>query len=138
VVVVNLGTNDDGAFHSPEWRDEATGQIHKQRLNEDGSYHPEDLAAFEAAVAEFLHRLRLYNSHAHIIWAYGMLGIPLMPAIHRGVDAYIKATGDERVSVFQLPNMTSETAGARTHPGLLAHKQTAQELSGYIKGILQI
>lgn len=136
VVVVNLGTNDGGAFHSPEWRDEATGQIYKQRLNEDGSYHEADLAAFEAAVTKFLGKLRHHNNNAHIVWAYGMLGIPLMPAIHRAADAYIKATGDKKVSVFQLPNMTSETAGARTHPGLLAHRQAAQELSGYIKGLL--
>ncbi|KAI7253061.1 hypothetical protein KC345_g11418 [Hortaea werneckii] len=136
VVVVNLGTNDDGAFHSPEWQDEVTGQRVKQRLNDDGTYHAADLAAFEAAVTKFLGKLRHYNKNAHIVWAYGMIGIPLMPAIHRAVDAYVKATGDKKVSVFQLPNMTSETAGARTHPGLLAHKQTAQELSGYIKGLL--
>jgi lysophospholipase L1-like esterase len=136
VVVVNLGTNDDGAFHSPEWQDEVTGQRYKQRLHEDGSYHEADLAAFETAVTKFLGKLRRYNNNAHILWAYGMLGIPLMPAIHRGVDAYVKSTGDKKVSVFQLPNMTNETAGARTHPGLLAHQQTAQELSGYIKGLL--
>lgn len=136
VVVVNLGTNDDGAFHSPEWEDEGTGQRYKQRLKEDGSYHEDDLSAFEAAVVNFLGKLRRYNNTAHILWVYGMLGIPLMPAIYRAVDAYRKATGDKKVSVFQLPDMTDETAGARTHPGLLAHQQTAQELSGYIKGLL--
>ncbi|AIQ59350.1 SGNH/GDSL hydrolase family protein [Paenibacillus borealis] len=136
VVVVNLGTNDNGAFHSPEWVDEATGQRYKQRLKEDGSHHEEDLAAFEVAVVKFLVKLRQYNHSSHILWAYGMLGIPLMPAIYRAVDVYIQSTGDKKVSVFQLPDMTSETVGARTHPGLLAHQQTAQELSGYIKGLL--
>lgn len=136
VVVVNLGTNDNGAFHSPEWVDEGTGQRYKQQLKEDGSYHEEDLAAFEAAVVKFLVKLRQYNHSSHILWAYGMLGIPLMPAIYRAVDVYIQSTGDKKVSVFQLPDMTSETVGARTHPGLLAHQQTAQELSGYIKGLL--
>ncbi|NQX46053.1 GDSL family lipase [Paenibacillus tritici] len=136
VVVVNLGTNDDGAFHSPEWQDETTGQRYKQRLKEDGSYHEEDLAAFESAVTKFVGKLRTCNPDAHIVWVYGMLGLSLMPAIYRAVDTYIKSTGDRNVSVFQLPDTTSETIGARTHPGLLAHQQTAQELSGYIRGLL--
>lgn len=138
VVVVNLGTNDDGAFHSPEWLDPVTGERYKQRLNEDGSYHEADLAAFEAAVAGFLGKLRQYNPHAHMIWAYGMLGASLLPAIHRAVAAYVKSSGDQRVTVLQLPDMTAETAGARSHPGLQAHGQTAEALSGYIKSLIGI
>ncbi|WP_150267415.1 SGNH/GDSL hydrolase family protein [Paenibacillus tepidiphilus] len=136
VVVVNLGTNDGGAFYSPAWKDEITGETHKQRLNEDGSFHPADLAAFEAAAVRFLHQLRQYNSRAQIIWAYGMLGLPMMPAIYRAVDAYIRESGDKKVTVFQLPNMTADTAGARSHPGVRAHRKTADELAEYIRGII--
>ncbi|MEF2966663.1 SGNH/GDSL hydrolase family protein [Paenibacillus sp. M1] len=136
VVVVNLGTNDGGAFNSPEWSDPATGETHKQRRNEDGSYREEDLEAFVQAACAFLVKLRRNNPKAHIIWAYGMLGIPMMPAIYCAVDLYMKSTGDQRVSVFQLPNMTEETAGSRTHPGAMAHEHAAKELSGYIKDIL--
>lgn len=137
VVVVNLGTNDDGAFHSPAWKDPATGALHKQRLNEDGTYNEEDLKRFEEAAAGFLAKLRKYNKHAHIVWAYGMLGIPMMPAIYRAVDSYRKQTGDTNVSVFQLPNMTDETVGARTHPGATAHEKAAEELAGYIRNLLK-
>ncbi|WP_027093178.1 SGNH/GDSL hydrolase family protein [Cohnella thermotolerans] len=136
VVVVNLGTNDGGAFHSPAWRDEGTGESHKQRLNEDGTFNEEDLHSFEEAARNFLLKLRKYNKKAHIVWAYGMLGTPMMPAIYRAVDAYTKTTGDRKVSVFQLPNMTEETAGARNHPGKLAHEKAAKELTEYLKGIL--
>ncbi|WP_337100563.1 SGNH/GDSL hydrolase family protein [Paenibacillus sp. YIM B09110] len=136
VVVVNLGTNDGGAFHSPEWRDDSTGKTFKQRLNEDGSYKEEDIGAFESAAEQFLIKLRKYNNHAHIVWAYGMLGIPMMPAICRAVDSYAKKTGDRKVSVFQLPIMTDETVGARNHPGQLAHQHAALALTGYIKAIL--
>lgn len=135
-VVVNLGTNDGGAFHSPAWTDEATGAMHKQRLNEDGTYHEEDLAAFEKAAENFLAKLRRCNENAHIVWAYGMLGAPIMPAIYRAVDAYVKKTGDRKVSVFQLPNMTEETVGARAHPGAAAHERAARELAGYIRPLL--
>ncbi len=138
VVVVNLGTNDGGAFHSPEWRDEVTGETYKQRLNEDGTFNEEDLITFEEAAQNFLIKLRKYNKKAHIVWAYGMLGIPMMPAIYRAVDMYSKQTGDKKVSVFQIPNTTDETVGSRSHPGFLAHQKAAQELSGYLKDILTI
>jgi lysophospholipase L1-like esterase len=136
VVVVNLGTNDGGAFNSPEWKDDLSGEVHKQRLNEDGSFNEEDLKAFENAVENFLIKIRKYNKNAHIVWAYGMLGTPMMPAIYRAVDAYIEKSGDKKVSVFQLPNTTDETIGARCHPGVLAHEKAAKELSSYIKEIL--
>jgi lysophospholipase L1-like esterase len=136
VVVVNLGTNDGGAFQSPEWKDEVTGESHKQRLNEDGTYNEDDIQAFVDAAEKFLMKLRKNNQHAHLVWAYGMLGIPMMPAIYRAVDVYSKKTGDKQVSVLQLPNMTDETIGARSHPGSLAHEQAAKELTGYLKGIL--
>lgn len=137
VVVVNLGTNDGGAFHSPPWHDEDTGKTFKQRLLEDGTYHEEDVRAFEEAVVRFLIKLRICNKHAHLVWAYGMLGIPMMPAIYRAVDAYTKQTGDRKVTVFQLPNTTEETIGARSHPGRLAHERTAHALSAYIRELLQ-
>jgi lysophospholipase L1-like esterase len=138
VVVVNLGTNDVGAFHSPEWIDEVNGKRYKQRLNEDGTYNVDDLRSFEEAVGNFLMKLRKYNKEAHIIWAYGMLGIPMMPSIYRAVDSYTKKTGDKKVSVYQLPNMTDETVGSRSHPGILAHEKAAKELTGFIKEILSI
>ncbi|WP_410770317.1 GDSL-type esterase/lipase family protein [Fontibacillus sp. BL9] len=137
VVIVNLGTNDGSAFHSPEWSDAATGETRKQRLNKDGSFLEEDLKVFEEAVRSFLAKLRKNNKKAHLVWAYGMLGIPMLPAIYRAVDAYVSETGDKRVSVFQLPNMTEETAGSRSHPGAAAHEKAAKELSGYLREILR-
>lgn len=136
-VIVNLGTNDGGAFYSPEWKDESTGAIYKQRLHSDGSFHEEDLETFVEAAVQFLMKIRKYNAKAQIVWAYGMLGIPMMPAIYRAVDTYKKRTGDQSVSVFQLPNMTEETTGARSHPGAEAHRKAANELSYYLKEILK-
>lgn len=136
VVVVNLGTNDGGAFNSLAWKDEVSGETHKQRLNEDGTYNEEDLNSFEEAAENFLTKLRKCNRNAHIIWAYGMLGTPMMSAIYRAVNSYIRKTGDNKVSVFQLPNTTDETVGSRSHPGVLAHEKAAKELTGFIRGIL--
>lgn len=137
VVVVNLGSNDGGAFHSPEWVDTATGKAYKQRLKADGTFEDEDLMTFEEAVVRFLIKLRTYNPNAPIIWAYGMLGLPMMPAIYRAVNAYSRQTGDKQVSIFQLPNTRDETWGARQHPGKLAHAEAARELTGYLKEVLR-
>lgn len=138
VIVVNLGTNDEVAFHNPMWKDEATGMTHKQRLNEDGTFNEEDLKNFENAVTNFLKKLRKYNHKAHIIWAYGMIEGNMMPAIKRAVEAYKKETRDENVSVLLLPKITEETIGARMHPGILAHKKATRVLADYIKPILGI
>ncbi len=136
IIVVNLGTNDVGAFNYPEWKDEITGEIYKRRLNDDGSFNEEDIEVFERAAENFIVKLRKYNKKAHIIWVYGMLGLKLMPYIYHAVDSYVKSTNDRMISVFQLPNTTSETVGARSHPGLLAHEKASRELTEYIKEIL--
>ncbi|AQR97687.1 MULTISPECIES: SGNH/GDSL hydrolase family protein [Clostridium] len=136
VVVVNLGTNDRGAFNSPEWIDEVTGETYKQRLNEDGTFNEEDLKTFEKAVYDFLVKLRKFNKSANIVWVNGMLGGEMLPAIYRAVDIYVKNTGEKKVSVFQLPNTNEETVGSRKHPGKLSHEKAAIELIGYLKEIL--
>ncbi|MDF2540555.1 MAG: family lipase [Herbinix sp.] len=138
VIVVNLGTNDGGAFFNSAWKDEITGETHKQRLNEDGSFCEEDVKLFEEAVEKFLVKLRKYNKKAKIVWAYGMLGISMMPAIYRAVASYITHTGDKSVSVFQLPNTNGETVGARNHPGQLSHERAAKDLSDYLKQMIGI
>ncbi len=138
IIVVNLGTNDAGAFAQPEWRDEAAGETHKQRVNADGSFHEEDVRAFERAAESFLTKLRKYNKKAYIIWAYGMLGDVMEPMILRAMDAYTARTGDDRISYLKLPDTTDETMGARWHPGKLSHQAAAKVLTEFIrrKGIV--
>ena len=137
-VVVNLGTNDTAAFDQPEWKDEATGESFKLRRKEDGSFHEEDLRAIEVAIVNFLVKLRRCNPKAHIVWAYGIIGIPIMPVIYRAFDEYRKNSNDTKVSIFQLP-IASEPAeeGSRQHPGALAHERMARQLTVYIKRILE-
>ncbi len=119
IVVVNLGTNDGSACR-----------------NEDGTYDHEAVSAFERSAERFLHQLRSNNKHAHIVWAYGMLGAPMLPAVRRAVTAYCKESGDQRVTVFELPDMTEETVGARAHPGRLAHERAAATLADNLRAIL--
>lgn len=117
VIVVNLGTNDGNAY---------------QTTGRSSQY----LEAFESAIQHFLAKLRRYNPKAHIVWVYGMLGLVMMPAICRAVDRYQRASGDQRVSVFQLPSTNPDTVGARMHPGRLAHEKAAAQLAPYLKKLL--
>lgn len=135
-IVINLGTNDGGAFNSPEWQDEITGKIYKQRLNEDGTYNEEDLNAFKEAVINFLIKLRKYNSKAHLVWVYGMLGTPMEAAICSAIKGYQAKTADQDISYLQLPDTTDETIGARCHPGVKAHEAAAKVLGEYLSKVL--
>lgn len=134
-VVINLGTNDESAFHQPEWSDEATGRRFKQRLNDDGSYNSEDIERFVKAAEDFLWIVRKNNPNADIIWAYGMLGTAFLPYIKEAVNRYTAGSTDKRVSVLELPEAVGETMGARQHPGALCHKAAAKVLAAYIDGL---
>lgn len=132
-VIVNLGTNDASAFQQPAWRNPATGQTFKQRLNPDGTFVEEDLARFEDAVVSFLYMLRRHNPQAHIVWCYGMLCYDLSFAINEAMIRYIKESGDHNVVYLQLPSLTEETVGSTNHPGEPAHKRAARVLTEYLQ-----
>lgn len=135
-VIINLGTNDEGAFHSLAWMDATTGNTFKQRLNEDGSFNQEDIACFIEAIVAFLYKLRRYNEKAYIVWAYGMLGSNMAPFIQEAIAIYKEQSRDIKVSFIALPNTTKETLGARQHPGILSHRQSSQVLTDYLRGLL--
>ena len=134
-VIVNLGTNDAGAFDQPAWTDPETGRSYKMRRNPDGSHNKEDAAAFEKAAYHFLELLRACNPKAHIIWCYGMIGLELSSEIQSAVSAYAAKTGDKAVSYLQLPELNETNVGSRSHPGVLCHRQAAEVLSRYIRSL---
>ena len=132
-VIVNLGTNDAGAFEQPGWLDEETGKWHKMHKNPDGSYADADICVFKNAVKDFLGILRQCNPKAQIIWCYGMLGIPLQMPICESLSEYAVQTGDRKVTYLQLPDTDDINVGSREHPGPLCHQQAAEVLAKYIK-----
>lgn len=135
-VIVNLGTNDAGAFDQPAWVDPVTGQTFEQRREADGTYNAEDLARFEKAVVDFLVMLRRDNPTAHIVWTYGMLGYDLTLAITDAMNTYRRTMGDVNAAFLQLPNTTEETVGSRTHPGERSHARAAQVIVEYLRTVL--
>ena len=135
-IIVNLGTNDASAFNQPEFVVPETGEIFKQRKNDDGSYNPDDIGRFKQAVIDFLMMLRRNNPDSHIVWTYGMLGYDLTFAITDAMNTYQNITGDINVAFLHLPNMTEETVGSHTHPGVKAHERAAIVLTEYLQARL--
>lgn len=135
-VIVNLGTNDNGAFNQPAWKDESTGEIFQNKRNPDGSLDRESVERLEQGVMAFLKLLRKHNPDAHIVWVYGMLGYELTLPIAHALDTYRLENHDNKVSFLQLPNTTEETIGARFHPGVKSHERAAKILTEYLETLL--
>ncbi len=127
-IVINLGTNDGGAFHNPEWKDDATGRRNKMKYGEDGQPTKECLGKVQLAVTEFLALVRKNNPQAQIIWAYGMMGTVVESAILEGIESFCEETGDEKVHYIRLDEIRGDRIGARSHPGEKGHRAAAETI----------
>ncbi len=134
-IMVNLGTNDDGAFHNPEFVDE-NGVSHKLHMKGE-KYVKKDAAKVKKAVVEFLKKLRKCNKDAYILWCFGILGDGLKPFITEAIQEYKELTKDKKVGFLELPNTTEETVGARNHPGKAAHEKAAKVIVRKLKNVLK-
>ncbi len=136
-IIINLGTNDGGAFHNPEWTDELTGRRNKMYYNEEGIPAEECLQKVAKAVTEFLTVVRKNNPAAQILWAYGMMGIVTEPAILAGIEEYCAASGDSKVHYIRLQEIADTCIGARSHPGINGHRAAAEEICRKIRELKQ-
>lgn len=130
-IIVNLGTNDTSSFNTPPLDVPGVGMC-KNRRNEDGSFVREDILKFINAVTDFLKLLRKLNPTSHIVWAYGILGDEIKPAILEGMEKYKKETGDENVAYLAISDTNGETVGSHMHPGYKAHQIAAKEIGAYL------
>jgi len=133
-VVINLGTNDDFAFHNDDCEN-------KNFLRMDGKkYCEEDRLKVRAAMVDFLKVVRKNNPDAFIIWAFGILGYAMEPTIREAIDIYIRETRDIAVKYVRLPELTDDKMGARWHPGRAAHEAMAdiivRELKENVKVVM--
>ncbi len=126
VVVVNLGTNDCGAFKNNPPKKQADGSEWKLT----------DLDYLRQGVIAFLKKLRRTNPGSHIIWAYGMCSFDLGDLIQEAVEDYIEETADKAVTFVKLPSMEQETeieCGSRQHPGWGTHLRATEKLCETIR-----
>lgn len=131
-IIVNLGTNDNSAFNSPAFDVPGIG-LSKMRKNADSSYNEEDIQKVKDALYAFLKDLRRLNPSSHILWAYGMLGVNMLPVIEETIMKYSKETGDKNINVLRLPVITDETVGSHSHPGFANHREAARIIGAYLE-----
>lgn len=115
-IVVNLGTNDASY---------TGGDKDKQ-------------AVFTEKYVEFLQMIRKDNPDSYIICTLGVMGADLYDAVEKAVGQYSSQTGDTKVSAFKLSaqDMNANGIAADWHPSEKSHEVAAEELSGYIKTLM--
>lgn len=126
VVIINLATNDDGAFHNTD-----PELMNVLRMN-GNEYVQEDIDKLSDAIVDFIAMVRRNNPNAYIIWAFGMIETGLTDIVRNAVNKYREVTGDNRAEFIRLPVTNEETIGSRCHPGRKNHEQAARVLSDRI------
>ena len=122
-VVINLGTNDDTGM--------SVVAEHVEAPREE----------IISAVKSFLTVIRSHNPNAKIVWCWGMLPLPVVPAlIQKGVEEYKAAAGDKNVFTLELDSLfdlekTPQEKGSRGHPGYITHQAAARKIYEFIKNM---
>lgn len=137
-VIINLGTNDNGAFHLNESQKSDAGVFVRMALLPDGSFDPDCAEHVVQAVNDLLSMLRRRNPNAWLVWALGMLGNGLFPIVQTGIRRYCDASGDSRILFVPLPDTTPETVGSNWHPGRAVHAAAAQVLADVLRPLLPL
>ncbi|MDD6805367.1 MAG: GDSL family lipase [Clostridiales bacterium] len=129
-IIVNLGTNDDSAFHSePMYPDGDTGELLHMKMISEKEYEPASVKRVQDAVIAFLQKLRKNNPEAYILWAYASFDQILSKYIKEAVQMYITQTGDRKAEPVKFPTLTDDLKGSREHPGRVWHQQVVELLS---------
>jgi len=130
-VIINLGTNDDGAFHNTECDNASLLRM----VGDD--YLEEDRIKVRDAMIAFLKLVRKNNPKAYIGWAFGVLGDKMESTIKEALEIYIYDSKDINAGYIKLPELTDKTVGARCHPGKKAHKEMAKVIAKELKHIIK-
>lgn len=112
-VIINLGTNDGSALAKMA---EAERRQAEKKLTD--------------RAVELLRQVRARHPEALILWAYGLCGHAVEPALQEAVVTRRQA-GDARVRYLSLSAAMSN--GSRQHPSREAHRQAAKEILAALK-----
>lgn len=140
-VILNLGTNDNGAFFQPAWKDE-NGIEYKLTLENDKPVQKDKDFIINSA-KNFLNLIRKHNKNAQIIWCCGMIKLNIFPdCLKTAVEQYKSETGDKKIHILELDSMedlekTYEDKGSRGHPGKKVHKLAADKLEKLIMQLIK-
>jgi Carbohydrate esterase 2 N-terminal/GDSL-like Lipase/Acylhydrolase family len=99
----------------------------------------QDSALFCGAYNQFIAKLRVYYPHADIICITSPMAGPVLTAAMKNyltaIVSYNNAQGDKKVHSYFFTKRYNHGCGG--HPDVNEHQQIAQELTLYIKGLMQ-
>ena len=141
VIVVNLGTNDDSAFHQPPWKHPVTGELFKQHqideeTNPDSDeYIESDKEKVVQSIVDFVRLLVEKNPQTPIFWAYGMMRHTLWPTIEKA-KGILHELGITQFETILLPDASGAELGSNNHPLSVSHEICAKVVADRIRSIL--
>ena len=135
ITIVNLGSNDAGAFANSPWVDKH-GVSHKLKLDEHGIPCTEDVKRVTDAVYNFCAKIRKLRPNSIILWCHHMLSDRLSDDIAEAVTRFAAEAKDDKVYTVCLPRADEALQGARKHPGSEAHKLYADAILKKLRDIL--
>ncbi len=121
-VVINLGTNDWGAFMNDAWIS-PEGDVYKLRLDGNKKAYPEDAEKFIEAAVEFLNELQSRYINSKFVWMIGMCENEIQEYIRTAIS---RCSEPERVRFLEVE--PSVDYGSREHPGPIGHRDAADKL----------
>lgn len=137
-VIINLGTNDNGAFFQPAWKSPIDGKEYPLHVDKNDKAISTDGKLVSDGVKDFLINIRKHNPKAKIIWSYGMIKMEAINEyIESGLNEYKMEFKDDEVYILKLDSMedlekSDEDKGSRGHPGAKTHKMAAEKLYNFI------
>ena len=142
VIIVNLGTNDIGAF-SDAAHDNARAMNfdNTHSYTADKKINERDRETLHNGAVSFLSHLREKHPKAKLIWAYGMLLADdseeltdeMSGLLEGAVSSYAKDSNDDNAFYLRLPLTEEDGFGARFHPGHKSHENTAKCIADFIR-----
>lgn len=127
VIVINLGTNDDFAFHNEECANAGELQM------EGEAYRESDRIKVRNAIVDFIKLVRCHNREAVIYWAFGILSTKMESTICEAIDIAGREMNDSNIKFIELPVIGDDEFGSRSHPGKIAHEKAARVISKTIR-----
>ena len=143
-IIINLGTNDVGAFSATSHDSAAAMNFKDDHFYTDDGLIPDNDASYLKNAAEaFLTKLRDKNPGSKLIWVYGMLEAEnselteqMSNILSGAVADYCEKTGDKNAYYLRLPKTEEGEFGSRSHPGLKSHEKAAECIVKFLKEII--
>lgn len=127
ITVVNLGTNDAGAFKNAAWIDE-NGTAHKHEFDENGKPCERDYNLIKNAIIDVCKAIHKTRPDGYIFWCYNVMEDNVNDIVIDALNEYSATENDKKAFSVKLTIPDDSGMGSVQHPGAKAHALYAEAL----------